>query len=384
MAEKKRSRLFEHPMIFGSHISWLRLLWTTRDIDLRFLPRALFVTISTLATSPLRMYESARYGRKVANTPVHPSPVYIIGHWRTGTTHLHNLLCQDRNNGHVSTFQAFAPGMCLVGEKVIKAPLDWFARKLHPTREIDNIPLSMDNPEEEDLAIANMSPYSYLHMYSFPRQARYFFDRYISYFDGLPDSTIAEWKKYYMTMLRKASLACGGKRLVIKNCADSARIPTVLELFPDAKFIHIYRNPYSVFRSTMFLYAMVLARSQLQSVSPKELENWVVLFYTQLMQRFLADRALIPAGNLVEVRYEDLETAPLREMRRVYETLGLPGFPEAEPAIKAYIDSIAGYTKNPQALDDDVIRKVNEHWQFALDEFGYERLEPGAGKAQGG
>jgi len=380
MAEKKRSRLFEHPMAFGSHTSWLKLLWTIRDIDVRFLPRVLCVTLSTWATSPLRMYESARYSRKVANTPVHRSPIYIIGHWRTGTTHLHNLLCQDRSYGHVSTFQAFAPGMCLVGAKTVKGSLDWFAKKLHATREIDNIPLSMDNPEEEDLAIANMSPYSYLHMYSFPRQARYFFDRYISYFDGLPDSTIAEWKKYYMTMLRKASLACGGKRLVIKNCADSARLRTVLELFPDAKFIHIYRNPYNVFRSTRFLYETVLARSQLQKISPKELDNWVVVFYTQLMQRFLADKALIPAGNLVELSYEDLETAPLREMRRIYETLGLPGFPEAEPAMAAYINSIAGYTKNPQVLDDDVIRKVNEHWQFALDALGYERLEPGTAR----
>ena len=76
------------------------------------------------------------------------------------------------------------------------------------------------------------------------------------------------------------------------------------------------------------------------------------------------------------MRYEDLEAAPLDEIRRVYNTLGLPGFPEVEPAIATYVDSIAGYQKNPQAMGDNVINKVNEHWQFALDEVGYERLEP--------
>ncbi|TET13035.1 MAG: sulfotransferase, partial [Dehalococcoidia bacterium] len=326
MTQQKPARIFEHPLAFGSFRNWLRLLWNNKDIDRKFIPRALFVCFSTFLTSPLRLYESVRYGRIVKNTAIHRSPIFIVGHWRTGTTHLHNLLCQDKNLGYVSTFQAFAPGLCLVGEKVIKRLFDKIAKKLHPTREIDNIPLSMDNPEEEDLAIASMSPYSYLHMYTFPRQARYFFERYTFGFNNLPESTLAEWKEIYLTIMRKATLQAGGKRLVIKNCADSGRIKTLLDLFPDAKFIHIYRNPYHVFRSTLFLYRVVLERSQLQEISPDEIEAWVSWFYTQLMQRFLADKALIPAGNLVEVKYEDLEAAPLDQLRRVYETLSLPGF----------------------------------------------------------
>ena len=377
MTQQKRARLYEQPLIFGSFRSWLKLLWDNKDIDRRFIPRALVVTLITFLTSPLRLYESVRYGRIVKNTAIHPSPVFIIGHWRSGTTHLHNLLCQDKNLGRVSMWQAFAPGLCLVGEKVIKGPLNKIAKKLHPTREIDNIPLSLDNPEEEDLAIANMSPYSYLHMYTFPRRARYFFESYITFFCNLPESTIAEWKQIYLTVLRKATLQAGGKRLVIKNCADSARIKTLLELFPQAKFIHIYRNPYDIFRSTQHLYRVVMERAQLQEISPDELEDWVLRFYSQLMQKFLADKALIPAGNLVEVKYEDLEQAPLDQLRKVYDTLSLPGFAEAEPAFRAYLDSIADYKKLVhKKLDDDIITRVNEHWHFAFDALGYERLEP--------
>jgi hypothetical protein len=377
MAQQKRARAFEHPFIFGSSRSWLRLLWDNRDIDRKYIPRAVIVTLASLGTSPLRIYEKVRYGRSVRNTAVHPSPIFIVGHWRTGTTHLHNLLAQDKNNGYVSTFQAFAPGLCLVGERVIKRPFNVVAKKLHPTREVDNIPLSLDNPEEEDLAIANMSPYSYLHMYSFPRRARHYYETYITNFHDLPESTIARWKELYLTVLRKATLQCGGRRLVIKNCADSARLETLLELFPDAKFIHIYRNPYEIFRSTVFLYRVVLARAQLQDINLDELESWVLQFYTQLMRKLLADRALIPPGNYVEVRYEDLSKAPLDELRKVYETLGLPGFAEAEPAFSAYLDSIAGYKKNVyKEIDNSIIEGVNEHWQFALDALGYERLEP--------
>jgi len=377
MAQQKRPRLYEHPFIFGSFWSWIKLLWQNRSIDRQFIPRALFVTLVSLLTSPLRIYESLRFGRTVKKTVVHPSPIFIIGHWRSGTTHLHNILVRDKNLGCVSMWQAFAPGLCLIDERVFKNPFNKIAKKWHPTREIDNIPLSMDNPEEEDLAIANMSPYSYLHMYSYPRRATYFFETYITYFGNLPKSTLDKWGKVYLLILRKATLKAGGKRLVIKNCADSARIKALLELFPDAKFIHIYRNPYNIFRSTQHLYRVVMERTQLQEIGQGEHENWVLRFYSQLMQKLLADKSLIPAGNLVEVKYEDLDREPLAQLRKIYETLSLLGFAEAEPAFRAYLDSISGYQKLAhKQLDDSAITKINRNWQFAFDALGYKRVEP--------
>ena len=377
MAQQKRARLFEQPFILGSSRSWFRLLWENKSVDRKYLPRAMFVTFATLGTIPLRVYESVRYGGAVKRTAIQHPPIFIIGHWRTGTTHLHNLLCHDTNLGRVSMWQAFAPGLCLIDERLLKNPFNKIAQKMHPTREIDNIPLSMDNPEEEDLAIANMSPYSYLHMYSFPRRASYYFERYITNFDALPKSIRTEWGKYYLTMMRKATLKARGRRLVIKNCADSARIKPLLELFPDAKFIHIYRNPYNIFRSTQHLYRVVMERTQLQEIGQGEHENWVLRFYTQLMQKLLADKSLIPVGNLVEVKYEDLDKEPLAQLRKVYETLSLPGFAEAEPAFRAYLDSIAGYQKlSHKNLDDSAITKINRNWQFAFDALGYKSIEP--------
>jgi hypothetical protein len=96
------------------------------------------------------------------------------------------------------------------------------------------------------------------------------------------------------------------------------------------------------------------------------------------MQKFLAEKALIPHGNLMEVRFEDLEAAPLDQLRRVYEGLGLPGFNEAKPSFRAYIDSVTGYQKNEYAVTDDIIEKVNRHWRFAFDAWGYTPVAPEA------
>jgi hypothetical protein len=140
----------------------------------------------------------------------------------------------------------------------------------------------------------------------------------------------------------------------------------------------MYRNPYDLFLSTRRLWEVVLSRSQLQEIDPAEVDRLILQFYTQLMQQYLAERALIPAGNLVEVRFEDLEADPLGEACRIYGTLGLPGFAGAEPAFRAYLASVADYRKNDYQLTADVIDQVNRHWSFAFDAWEYPRLEPAA------
>ena len=195
-------------------------------------------------------------------------------------------------------------------------------------------------------------------------------------FSDIPERTLAAWTEIYLAILRKATLLMGGRRLVLKNPANTGRIRVLLNLFPSAKFIHIYRNPYDVFLSTMWVQRSVIPRSQVQEVSSDTVEANVLRFYTQLQQKFLAEKALIPVGNLAELRFEDLEEDPLAQLRRVYEELSLPGYAEAEPAFRAYLASTTSYQKNRFELTDEIISKVNRHWQFAFDEWGYERLDP--------
>jgi len=126
----------------------------------------------------------------------------------------------------------------------------------------------------------------------------------------------------------------------------------------------------------MWAYKTVLPKSQVQKVSPEQIEAYVLKFYARLMRRLLADKACIPAENLVEVRFEDLEAAPMEQLHSIYEGLGLPGFARAELAFRAYLASVANYQKNRYELTDETIVKVNDHWRFALEALGYPLLEP--------
>jgi len=375
MKDLELASLFEHPLAMGSVRSWFRLLWNSGGVDARYLTRVLFVTLTTLLTSPVRVYERVRYGRAVRRTQIPPEPIFIIGHWRTGTTHLHLLLCQDPQLGFVSMFQTLAPGFFLAGRGIIQKIVGYWLEKGHPTRFIDNVPLRIDAPQEEEFALANVTPHAFLHVFSFPRQAADLFAR-TTLFQGIAPEALTEWSTCYLEILRKATLNTDGKRLILKNCAHTGRIRALLELFPDAKFIHMCRNPYYLFLSTRRLWQVVLSKSQLQDITPAEIDRLILQFYTRLMQQYLAERVLIPAENLLDVRFEDMEANPLGEVRRIYEALGLPGFADAELAFRAYLASVTDYTKNDHQLTAEVIDLVNRHWSFAFDAWGYRRLDP--------
>jgi len=364
------SSVFEHPAALGGFRSWCRLVASSERIDPAYRARLLAVSAMTLLTSPLRACESVRYGPTVRRVHVHPSPLFVLGHWRTGTTHLHNLLAQDRQFGFLSTFQAMAPGFCLIGEKRIKPLLARLATKLHPTREIDNIPLALDAPQEESFAMANLSPWAWLHVYTLPRQADQLFAKY-GLLEGLTDAERAQWRAAYLTILRKATLRSEGRPLVLKDPTNTGRVRELLDLFPEARFVHITRDPYRVLPSMLNVWKVVLAKSQLQNVSAEQVETYVLQFYQRLLRKFLAEKHWIPPGRLVEVRYEDLEAAPLAQLERIYDGLGLPGFTAARPALAAYLESVRGFEKNKYDVNGQIVARVNELWRFAFDEWGY-------------
>ena len=58
------------------------------------LPKAATITAQSLQNSAVAWHERRRYGPAVGGVAV-PPPVFVLGHWRGGTTHLHYLLAAD-------------------------------------------------------------------------------------------------------------------------------------------------------------------------------------------------------------------------------------------------------------------------------------------------
>jgi omega-hydroxy-beta-dihydromenaquinone-9 sulfotransferase len=361
-----------YQLTFNSFIrpgNFVRLAHCLPEISPRYWPRAALIGIIGLSVLSLRWAETMLFGRRIANTRIDHPPIFIIGHWRSGTTHLHNLFSQDPALGWVSMYQAIAPDCSLIGGKWLRQVLAWLVPLQRP---MDNMVWPIDAPQEEEVALGKICAWSFYAQFMFPRHAREFFERHVL-LENAAAHVVNELRARYLRILQIATLHSGGRRLVLKNPVNTARIRLLLTLFPDAKFIHIHRSPHEVFASTRNLHHRIMAFTTLQKLDMQNSDETVFALYEGMMRRFLADRPLIPAGNFAEIQFSDLERDPIGEMRRLYDELCLPGFETTEAALRRHIAGQADYRKNSFCLAPEECACITERWSFAFDAFGYRK-----------
>ncbi|MCH9675103.1 MAG: sulfotransferase [Gammaproteobacteria bacterium] len=352
---------------FARFSNILRLWRFVLQIHPRFVLRAGLISVTSLAIAPLNWYERIRFGKRIESEIIRESPVFIIGHWRSGTTHLHNLMARDERFATVSMFQALMPECSLVSRRWL-API--MAKIVPLKRPMDNMQWPMDAPQEEEIPLAKMYPYAFYTQFLFPKRTIEFFRRFVL-LEGASQKLTAELKTVFKRLLKIASLHGDGKRLLLKNPVNTARIPLLLELFPDAKFVYIHRCPHEVFRSTRSLHRKLHVFTALQPMETEAAQSTILELYELLMHSYLKHRDLIPEGNLVEVRFDGLEADPLGELERIYDRLSLASFAEARDRVEQYVSSQRDYQKNQFSASTEDMALVEQRWRFAFEAFGY-------------
>lgn len=332
----------------------------------RYYKRILGLLAVSLLRYPVMKYEERRYRGRIQQTEIAPDPIFVIGHWRSGTTHLHNILVQDDRYGFPSLYHTAFPQCFFTYEKLKPE----FEKRLPSSRPMDNMKVSLDLPQEEEFGLANLSRYSFYHSLSFPRSARWYFERYGT-FETATAREIALWKCEYIHFLKKVTLACEGKPLVLKNPINTGRVRFLLEMFPHAKFIHIYRNPYEVFCSTFKMIRSMTETMQLQEIDTQQMEETILQNYEDLMQRYLQDRKIIPQSQLAEIAYEDLIHSPLDELQSIYTKLSLPDYAYAQPRFAQYLKQEKEYRRNVFQCKPEWLEQINRRWAFTLQEWNY-------------
>lgn len=344
---------------------WLRLLKENRfKIDRKYLGRAIYVTLMSFQNSIGKRKEDEAYGGLIQNVRI-KQPVFILGHWRSGTTLLHELMVQDDQFAYPNLFQVSHPNTCLIREALVdRAMRDAESEKRH----MDNVQLTYESPGEDEAALAVMSLRSPLIGWSFPKQEE-FYDQFLT-FEGVNGEDLEAWKNSLVTFLKKLTWRYE-RTLLLKSPTHTARIKLLLELFPDAKFIHIGRDPYTVFRSTRNLYKKAAPNSYLQT-PVNGLDEGIFKRYKIMYDAFFRERSLIPAGNYCEIFFEDLEKDKIGQVEKIYDTLSLPGFDTFKPKLEQYLSSIKDYKKNKyQPLPDDLKKRILENWKRNFEEWGY-------------
>ena len=295
----------------------------------------------------------ANRARRAKNYSFDLPPVIIVGHWRSGTTYLHNLMSRD-------------PAFCFPTITSVLRPYDFFPGPLQlipraimmwslpRVRPMDGVPLTEDLPQEDEIALASMGAPSFFNALYFPTRTGQIFDEEV-FLQG-PDPAIeAAWARRLHYFLAKISLLAPGRRLLLKNPAHSARVEKIRSIFPGTKFIHIHRDPIEVIASTRKLYRHLLALLALQDFDLEAIGEHIVHSYIRLMTALSTDLTKLPASDIAEVCYADLVKRPVEIVREIYPKLGLAGFDAAEPLISQFARQ--PYRNRPPESSD---------WQFAI------------------
>ena len=163
-----------------------------------------------------------------------------------------------------------------------------------------------------------------------------------------------------------------GTQFLSKNPPHTGRVKELVKMFPNAKFIYLMRNPYTVFESTRSFFTNTIQPLKLQDISNEELEKNILSIYAKLYHKYEADKACIPEGNLIEVKFEDFEADAMGMTEYIYKALSIPGFVEARVDIEKYVGGKKGYKKNKYKYDERTVQLVQDNWNFALEQWKYD------------
>jgi hypothetical protein len=345
---------------------WLRLLNENAfSVDAPYFPRAVFTSFAALMNSAFRWYENLRYAARWKYQPIPPS-LFVLGHWRSGTTHLHYLLGRDDRFACPNFYQVIYPHTFLSTERGFSALTAFL---LPERRAYDNVQQDLTVPCEDEFAMCvwgGLTPYL---AGVFPRRAAHY-DQCLTFRHASPRA-IEEWKSSLRRFLQKLTLR-HGRPLILKSPAHTGRIRLLLEMFPDAKFVHIHRDPYTVFQSSVHTYTAGLPFGRLQRTDQVDWAERIIRQYKELYDAFFEERGLIAAGRFHELGFRELEEDPVGELRKLYEALGMPAFAKAEPALRTYVDSLSGYRKNVfPDLSPDLRQRIAGEWRRCFDEWSY-------------
>lgn len=290
------------------------------------------------------------------------APIFIVGHPRSGTTYFHDSLNQVENLVAPRMIDCLYPFM----NKYFKFMLVPILEKVLPeTRLMDKMAVSWDSPQEEEFGMELMNGYTSVGFLFAPHARKMILHKYI-----LLNSSKAKskWLKAHLKFAQKIQSIHKGKTLVFKSPSNTAKILEILEIYPDAKFIHIVRNPKDVIPSTLHLYQRILPEFSLQNETNFDLNSYVYEYYSQVMEKFLKTKNKLNKQQFYELKYENFILEPIENLKAAFSKLEI----EADfEKMKPFFESRKNFSKNKFELDKELEEEIKINCSEVIEYYQY-------------
>jgi hypothetical protein len=266
------------------------------------------------------------------------------------------------------------PEIMLSTEKWLAPVMQTISRVFKIQDSVHRIPLNWKYPGEEDATMTtSLNPRGAQWGYFFPKMMNEQFRKYVL-FENIPESEIEMWKKDFVFLLKKISLANHNKQLVLKSPPHTARIKLLLSLFPKAKFIFIHRNPYEVYLSNKKFWKVTQSIYAVGGTGSVDVNSIILDTYSKMMHRYLLEKDLIPEGQLVEIPYEDIIQKPMESMQKIYETIHLEDFGYCENRLKSFVEQQKSFVRLQYEMPAEERKVITEKFERFIRYWNYPLL----------
>ncbi len=338
----------------------LRRAW-----DLPWSPLLLWQSMATgPVLSAINKLQRTTVAKRAAGCDLAGS-VFIVGYWRSGTTLLHELLCNDPRYTFPTTYACMNPHHFMMTQP--SQPVEGAKGTKRP---MDDLVVHAGSPQEDEFALLGLgarSPYEAFLTPSHLEAAMALGDP-----RGLTGSEQEVWKSAFLGFLRGVSYVGGNLPIIVKSPTHSYRIDTIRKLVPDARFVLIVRDPLTVFESVVRMWRTMMTLYALEPVPTEDEIREVILAERPRFEARLADgRAGLPTNRFAEIRYEALAFDPVSTIERLYALLELGDFDQIRPAIESQAKRHVTYQAKNEVPSGPWQERVEMAWSDIRAFYGY-------------
>jgi hypothetical protein len=286
------------------------------------------------------------------------TPVFVVGFARSGTSILHELLALEPAARPALTWELLHPAEAASRDPAVVAAVRRNGDLVHSFWA--DVQPEYDAMHHNAGDLPNECIFATAHEFLSDHWGGcHVVPTYSSYL-ATADHTDAY--RYHLRVLQTLQGGAGATQWVLKAPSHLATLATLLAVYPDARIVHIHRDPLKTVPSTLSLLGM-LKWLRSDRVELGDMAPFVSAGFAAMLNGIIAARAQgsLPDDRFVDVRYADLMDDPGASVAHVQEQLGWPSGDGVRARARDYIAA------KPKGAH-------GEH-RYALEDFGLDAAE---------
>jgi len=278
-------------------------------------------------------------------------PIFIIGYYRSGTTYLQELLSLGEKHATMTLFQSVLPEISLCFGRIFCWIFNPILKAFKVTNKYHHVAFDFNFPGEEDVGINALSSFvDYNRIFQYPSKYAEIGEQYLL---NLSKKDKETFKVNYRLLIKKVAASNPNKTLILKSPPNMARIALLKEMYPEAKFIHIHRDPYRAIVSTKRLWHLNKAFT-FEAYTSDLIDKVILDQYISFYKAFYAN-----GGATLDftIRFEEFIVNENKTIKDLYGVLDLKEFDKLEPELVKKIEKRKSLVRK-EFTDKELLKQV--------------------------